>query len=171
MRTPPRLRHPSARCSAGFTLIEVLLATVLIVLAIASSEAVFTSASAKYAYADDSLSARQLAREIHKLAQTLPRKTVATTVVTTFAGIEAFGSLHGASFSPPIMADGTEISGLTGWTQSVSLEIVNLDSPGTGELSDPHQALAVEAPCLYRLAVTILQDQVEVDTYHWWLRL
>jgi prepilin-type N-terminal cleavage/methylation domain-containing protein len=162
--------HPHRR-TAGFTLIEVLLAAVVIVLAIASSQAVFTTASAKVAYADDSLSARQLAREIRQMAQMLPRESVGSTVVTDAADVVALGSLQGASFSPPIMADGTELSGLTNWEQRIELEVVTLDAPGTRQLTDPRTALSVTSACLYRLKVKILQNDVEVDSFQWWLRL
>jgi hypothetical protein len=169
---PPAHTHGSvARRRSGFTLIEVLLATVLIVLAIASSQAVFMSASARVAYADDSLSARQLAREIHQMAQTLPRETTAATLVTSAADIVALGSLHGAVFSPPLMADGTELSALTDWEQRVTLEVVTLGDPGTSEIVDPRTALSHDTPNLYRLKVTIFQNNSEVDSFRWWLRL
>jgi hypothetical protein len=169
--TTPDPRTVVAPRGTGFALIEVLMATVLVGFAIASMNAMFISGSARVAYAQDPVTAHQLAREIHTLARRLPRDAADSTLITKAVDATALGTLAGAVFQPPIMADGTEYSSLPGWSQRVTLHLVSLDSPNTETALDPRSKQASDGSFMYQLSVTIHDGSSEVDTFKWWLSL
>jgi prepilin-type N-terminal cleavage/methylation domain-containing protein len=153
----------------GFSLAEVLIATVIASYAMMSSWSVNGAVSAKYAMDADPIEAAQLAREIYECAELLPTTPSGTTGVTAGADVVALDSLIGASFSPPIFADGTPNTAYAGWTQQVSLDVHALADLGTKTADDPTAGLGSNDGKLYKLTVKMLKAGVEQDTFSWWI--
>jgi prepilin-type N-terminal cleavage/methylation domain-containing protein len=155
----------------GFTLVEVLITAFVIGTAfVAATWSMTATARTKAAYDAASSPAGFLAQEIFNLADGLPRTPSGTIGVTSGGAVAALDSLEGASFSPPILSDGTLAPGLAGWRQSVDLSIYSLDNLVTPCNLDPADGLPAESSYVYRLEVTIKQDGKLVDTFSWWLR-
>ena len=170
MSTTTSTRRPAARAGQrGFSLLEVLLATVLVAYSIASIDALFTAGSAKAAHAEDSGTARLLAQEIQVLARLLPRE-LATAAATSPSEVTCLGSLDGASFSPPILADLTEAQGLDDWTQEVSVGLADLQTLSGATRVLAADGLEEEASNLLRVQVVVRQGGQEQGTYGWWMR-
>jgi hypothetical protein len=162
--------RPCPRHAAGFTLAELLLTVFVIGTAfVAGTWSMSATARTKAAYAEGSGPAAYLARELLALADGLPRAPSGATGATTGAAVVALCSLEGASFSPPILADGSAADGFDGWRQDVDLSIYALDDLTTPTGEDPADGLAPEAARLYRLDVSILHDDELVDAYSWWI--
>lgn len=167
-----RARHrPAARHRArGFTLVEILVATVIVGLAVvAASWAMSSAVTSKAVLAERPYEATLLAREIHELARALPREPSGVVGVTSAAQVLAIDSLVGATFSPPIRADGSLFPGMSGWTQDVSLALYDMDDLTTPTADDPRDAVPASADLLYKLRVRVLKDGSEVDTFEWWI--
>lgn len=157
------------RTRAGFTLVEVLVATLITGMALSAvSWTLVSSAQAKAILRNDPR-AFLLAREVHELAESLPRAPSGVVGVRLAADARGLDSLHGAVFSPPARADRTVDSALAGWSQHVALEVCLLDDRGTPTGESPTLGLARDAARLYRLTVTIRHDGADVDRFDWWL--
>ncbi|MEM9413863.1 MAG: hypothetical protein AAGA29_00110 [Planctomycetota bacterium] len=135
-RTPRRLRR-----SAGFTLIEAALTTVIVgtgVLAIVAAQQAYHM---KNNWATRTTTAMLLANEMRELTLGLPlhdpitgetsygpetdeSSVVAYDDLDDFAGVVTSGAGAGTEFSPPINALREEIDDLDGWTQRVTVESV-----------------------------------------------
>lgn len=168
MKTPTLRRVPPG--AAGFTLIEVLAAALVVGIAILSgSWAMSGAARNRTLLAGPELTASLLAREVHELALTLPREPSGTVGATTPAQLLALDSLEGASLSPPVRADGTADGSLSGWTQVVDLSVYDVLDPTTPTADDPTLGLPSDGSLIYRLDVTVLKDGSVVDSFAWWL--
>lgn len=155
----------------GFTLMEVLVAAAILGAAFVSvTNAMSAASSSRAALQDpDQFTATQLAREIHVLADSLTREPSGTTGVTSAASVVALDSLIGASFSPPIRANLSTDTSLTGWTQAVSLTLYAVDDLTTPTGENPAVAVDPHANRLFLLSVLVTRDSGETDDYRWWL--
>lgn len=166
MKTPLR----TSPASAGFTLAEVLLTAFVIGTAfVAGTWSMSATARTKAAYDAAKGPAQFLAQEIFTLADGLPREPSGTTGVTNGTAVVALDSLLGASFEPPILADGTVAPGFDGWEQDVALSIFGLDDLETPTNLDPADGLAAESGFIYLLEVTVSHDGESVDSFSWWI--
>ncbi len=156
---------------SGFTMVEILMATVIIGIAVmGSSSAMLGAAQTKHELEDEApFQATLLAKEIHELAQALPKTPSGVVGVTKAADIAALDSLVGATFDPPICANGKANLELAGWTQEVDLQLYDLNdlSAATGETA--WMGVDKHSERMYKLIVTIKQHGAVVDTYNWWV--
>jgi prepilin-type N-terminal cleavage/methylation domain-containing protein len=160
----PGGRFASRRAAPGFSLIEVLLATLVVgtVLA-AATGAIGGAVSARDTLSGEPVTAFGLAREIHSLALVLPRGAGDGLPAATGADVALLEDLDGARFSPPVSAGRASLSHATGWSQDVTLEAVDLAAPGS---------LAADAAAddvLLRLTVVVREGANARGTYVWWL--
>jgi len=115
----------------GFSLIEVLFAIILVGIAIASLVAANSSFTKANAAGTDLSTAEFLLEQIRELTILLP-------VVDPNTGTDIFGpeeatladyddldDFDGASFSPPISADGNDLDDLAAFSQQITVENVN----------------------------------------------
>ncbi len=168
----PQARHlPALRArQAGFTMAKLLITAFVIGTAfVGATWSMSALTRTKAAYAQDAGPAAFLAQEIQTLADGLPRTPSGTTGATSGVAVVALDSLVNASFSPPILADGTVASGFTGWRQSVALSIYALNDLSTPTADDPAQGLPAESALIYRLDVSVLHDNELVKTFSWWM--
>jgi prepilin-type N-terminal cleavage/methylation domain-containing protein len=166
----PQRPARTSRRPAGFTLIEVLITALVIGTAfVAATWSMAATAKTKAAYDQASSPAPFLAQEIFTLADGLPRVPSGTTGVTSGAAVFALDSLEGASFSPPILADGSEASGFDDWQQDVDLSIHSIDDLDHPADLDPADGLPPESSFVYRLEVSVRHEGEVVDTFSWWI--
>lgn len=156
---------------AGFTLVEVLIAGVLASVTMVSvGWAMSAAASTKSILGDSISTAVVLAREIHALADALPRAPSGSVAARDASEVLALDSLDGAVFKPPLRADGSRETALPGWEQRVDLALYSLDDLQTATTEDPRDGVDPQSRRLYQLRVTVLEDGAEVDTFVWWIR-
>ena len=152
------------RASAGFSLVEVLLAALLLgTVMVAGLTAFTTSVDAQDTLAGDTVTAFGLAREIHTLAETLPRDAGSGSPAARIADVTVLDDLNGARFSPPVDAARRTMPSAAGWTQTVAVEAVRLSAPGTLATDSDGDAV------LHRLTVAVDDGQGGGGTYTWWL--
>jgi prepilin-type N-terminal cleavage/methylation domain-containing protein len=158
----------SAR-TRGFTLMEVLLATAIAGVAlVATTGAMSSAAVSKAELASQPAIAAALAREIATLAETLPRTPGGVTGVTSGADVLALDALHGAVFSPPILADRTAVDTLTEWEQRVTVELFALDDLDEPTGEDVSVEVSGQSQRLYRLTVSVRRlGEVEATVRCW----
>jgi prepilin-type N-terminal cleavage/methylation domain-containing protein len=171
MTTQPVTTSPvMTRQTAGFTLLEVLMASLIVSLVfIGATWAMSSTARTKAVYEERSLVALACAKELFELADTLPKQPSGAPGATTAAGILALDSLVGASFSPPLRADGSVDTELTGWSQDCNVTVHDLS-----ELSVPTEASALDGlppdgSAVYRLEVTVSEGDQPVEVAQWWI--
>lgn len=162
-------RPPASRRESGMTLIEVLVSTVIVSLALVSgSWALSQASSSKAIHTEEPATAALIAREIHELALTLPTAPSGKPVATTGAGVVALDTLAGAKFSPPIRATLETIPDTTGWKQTVSIAVYDL-----GTLTKPavagYAAIAAGSSQIYQLTVQVTLRGADQGTWWWWL--
>ncbi len=163
-------RSQPRHSQSGLALAEVLFAAgVLGLVVVSAAWSMTVSARSLTGLAEDSLLPRMLAREIHELAQTLPRVPSGTTGASNGADVVALDSLIGAVFSPPLLSDLSTDTSLVGWSQQVSLDVVDLSAPSTPTADDPAAGLPVDGTLLYRLNVSVWSTEGEQDSFSWWL--
>ncbi|MHC4844787.1 MAG: PulJ/GspJ family protein [Planctomycetota bacterium] len=164
------LRRSAARARSGFTLLEVLVATAIVGIAfVAVTDAMSAATSSKRELDNPPFSATQLAREMHMLAKTLPRDPSGSVGAKVAADVQALDSLAGASFSPPLRADLTELPTMSGWKQEVALEVYALGDLTTPTLEDPTDAFGPHSDRLLKLIVTVKEGTEVQDAREWWI--
>lgn len=162
-------RHPAARRESGMTLIEVLISTVIVSLALVSgSWALSQASSSKAIHTEAPATAALIAREIHELALALPTAPSGKPAATSGASVVALDTLAGASFSPPIRSTLDTIPNMTNWKQSVSVAVYDLS-----DLAQPavkgYAAIAAGSSQIYRVTVQVSERGVDQGTWWWWL--
>ena len=158
------------RRTAGLTMAELLItAAVMGSSLVAVSWAMTATARTHAAYGDADGPAFFLAKEIHELAEGLPRAPSGDVGATSADDVAALDSLVGALFSPPILADGNAVDGFDDWSQDVSLSVFSVDDLSQPTADDPADGLPPDASKLYRLQVDISNAGDEVDSFHWWI--
>jgi len=160
----PGGRSPSRRAAAGFTFLEVLLATLVVgTMLVTATTALSAAVVTQDALVGEPITAWGLAREIHSLALVLPRTEGDGVPATTGSEVLLLEDLDGAEFSPPIGADTAAVAGTTGWSQEVLIASVNLADPAV-LAADP-----TADDTLLRLTVTVREGAGVRGTYVWWL--
>jgi Tfp pilus assembly protein PilV len=127
----------------GFTIIEVLVAIVLVALAIVSLVAAnisFTKANS----AGTDLS----------IAEFLIEQIRCRTAMVSFSGLSSF---DGAQYSPPIAADGQVLSDFAAYTQQITVENV----------SNSNFEQVVSESDFVRVTVRVLLNSKEISSVSW----
>lgn len=155
----------AARHRKGFTLIEVLIATVLVGLAIAAlllASQSFTMANASGA---DLSTAEFLIEQIRELTALLPvidPEGGTTTFGPEEAGLAAYDDLDdfdGATFSPPINAGRAVLNNFAAFSQQVTVENVNA--------SNFEQVVTDHGSSFVRVTVSVRLNAKEISSVSW----
>jgi type II secretory pathway pseudopilin PulG len=155
------------KSSAGFTIIEALLAIVLVgALLVAALQTASTSATAQYKAGERAMG-RYLAQGL--MSDILQKVYEDPNNVTLVLGVDALSlelptskanyndvdDYNGWTESPPQDQDGTVIPGFTNWSRSVLVEWVNA--------SNISQTSATES-CAKRITVTVKHNNITIAT-------
>ncbi len=155
------------RYENGFSLIEVLVAIVLVGLAIASLVAANISFTKANAAGTELSTAEFLLEQVKELTVMLP-------VVDPNTGMSTFGpeadetvladyddldDFHGLAFSPPISADRATLNDFAAFTQQVTVENVSA--------GDFEQIVADHGSFFVRVTVKVLLNSEEVISADW----
>ena len=130
---PPQRRSPNSR--AGFTLTEVMIASVVIGIGVSASLFGMTSSLDSSGRSQEMLTGMALAENLFQLAQGLafsdPEGDDGIGPELGENGVDDYDDVNdfdGSTFAPPLDAAGVEIDALTGWSQEVSVYCVDLES-------------------------------------------
>jgi len=151
----------------GFTLLDALLAVMLIGLAVAGLAASSGAFTQYNAAGVDLSTAEFLIEEIRELTAPLPAvdPTSGTATIGTESGEIAVGNyddlddFHNKSFSPPIDVSRTAMPEFSAFTQQVTVQNV---SP-----ANLTQAVANHSTDLYRVTVTITKNGQTISSASW----
>jgi prepilin-type N-terminal cleavage/methylation domain-containing protein len=155
------------RYEGGFSLIEVLVAIVLVGIAIASLVAANISFTKANAAGTDLSTAEFLLEQVKELTVMLP-------VVDPNTGMSTFGpeagetvladyddldDFHGMAFSPPISADRATLNDFAAFTQQVTVENVSA--------GDFEQIVVDHGSFFVRVTVKVLLNSEEIISADW----
>lgn len=129
----------------GFTLIEVLIATLLVGLAIASLLVANGSFTKENAAATDLSTAEFLIEQIREL--------------TVMTGYDDLDDLDDVSFSPPISADGNSLDDFAAFSQQITVK--NVSDANFGNVVDDHESPFV------RVTVKVFLNSKEISSASW----
>ena len=156
----------NSKSTSGFSLIEVLIAILLIGLAIVSlisANGAFTQANS---VGIDLSTAEFLIEQIRELTTVLPVIDPATGTTTfgpeaseTLANYDDLDDFNGASFSPPISADRNTLNDLSAYTQQITVENVSV--------SNFEQVVANHSSFFVRVNVRVLLNTEEISSARW----
>jgi prepilin-type N-terminal cleavage/methylation domain-containing protein len=156
---------PDVRYKDGFTLIEVLIAILLVGLAITAlvvANGAFTIANGAGA---DLSTAEFLIEQIRELTALLPVVDPETTTATfgpeeaNLAGYDDLDDFSGASFSPPISADRQVLNDFTAFSQHITVENVNA--------TNFEQVVSHHSSPFVRVTVSVQLNSKEISSARW----
>ena len=152
--------------SHGFTLVEVLIATILVGLAIASLMAANRAFTTANDAGTDLSTAEFLIEQVKELMSLLPVVDPQTEIATfgpetseTLAGYDDLDDFDGASFSPPINADRSALADYTTFSQQVTVQNVSA--------SDFEQVVSDHGSYFVRVTVSVYQNAQLVTSASW----
>jgi hypothetical protein len=149
----------------GFSLIEVLIATLLVGLAIVSLVAANIAFTKTNGAGVDLSTAEFLIEQIRELTVLLavvdPQSGTATfgPEEATLAGYDDLDDFNGANFSPPISANRTVLNAFAGFRQRITVENV---SPSNFE-----QVVAHHSSPFVRVTVKVFLNSEEISSASW----
>jgi prepilin-type N-terminal cleavage/methylation domain-containing protein len=151
---------------SGFSLIEVLVAVILVGLAIASLVAANSSFTRTNATGLNLSTAEFLTEQIRELAAMLPVIDPNTGVDLPFGPEEAtladyddLDDFDGASFSPPINADREALNDFAAFTQEIAVQNVSD--------ADFEQVVGDHTSSFVRVSVTVFLNTLEISSTSW----
>jgi prepilin-type N-terminal cleavage/methylation domain-containing protein len=154
---------------SGFSLVEVLIAILLVGLAVASLVAANSAFTKANGAGTDLSTAEFLAEQIRELTALLP----VVEPETPESGVDVFGpepgetlatyddlnDFDGKSFSPPINANRTALADLAAYSQQVTVENVNK--------SNFEQVVADHGSSFVRVTVRVYLNSKEITSASW----
>lgn len=154
------------RCSDGFTLIEVLIAILLVGLAIVSlisANGSFTQANGAGVELSTSEFLIEQIRELSTVLEVIdPNTGIATfgpEASETLADYDDLDDFHGEVFSPPISADRSSLTDLSAYSQQITVENVNA--------SDFEQVVSNHSSFFVRVSVKVFLNTKEISSARW----
>ncbi|MBW8038828.1 MAG: prepilin-type N-terminal cleavage/methylation domain-containing protein [Planctomycetes bacterium] len=158
---------PGRRYQGGFSLIEVLIAIILIGIAIASLVAANSSFTKTNAAGTNLSTAEFLLEQIRELTVLLPVVDPLTEYDTfgpeadepTLADYDDLDDFDGAVFSPPISADRATLNNFAAFTQQVTVENVSK--------TNFEQVVADRSSYFVRVTVKVLFNSEEIISAGW----
>jgi len=133
-KTPPPRQGPSEG-RAGFTLTEVMIASVVIGIGVSASLFGMSSSLETSGRSEDMLTGMALAENIFQLTQGLafsdPESEDGFGPEMGETGVDDYDDVNdfdGSTFAPPLDARGDEIVSLTGWSQEIGVFCIDLES-------------------------------------------
>jgi prepilin-type N-terminal cleavage/methylation domain-containing protein len=156
----------NTRRKDGFTLIEVLIAILLIGLAIVSlisANGAFTQANAAGAELSTAEFLIEQIRELTTVLAVIDPNTGTSTfgpeASETLADYDDLDDFNGASFSPPIGANRNALTDLSAYTQQITVENVNA--------SDFEQVVSNHSSFFVRVSVKVFLNTREISSARW----
>jgi len=156
----------NTKYESGFSLVEVLIAVLLIGIAVASlvaSNSAFTKANSA---GTDLSTAEFLVEQIRELTALLPVIDPGSTVWTfgpesgeTLATYDDLDDFDGTSFSPPINANRSPLNDLAAYSQQVTVENVST--------SNFEQVVSDTSSSFVRVTVRIYLNSKEISSASW----
>ncbi len=158
---------PAKKYKGGFSLLEVLLAVILVGIAVASLVAVNASFTMENAVGTELSTAEFLIEQIKELTVLLPvvDPNIETAVFgpetgeTALAQYDDLDDFDGVSFSPPINADRVPLNDFAPFVQQITVENV---SAGNFE-----QVVADGTSSFVRVTVTITMNSEQICSADW----
>jgi len=155
------------RYENGFSLIEVLVAIILVGLAIASLVAANISFTKANAAGTNLSTAEFLLEQVKELTVMLPVVDPNTGMLTfgpeagetILADYDDLDDFHGLAFSPPISADRATLNDFAAFTQQVTVENVSA--------GDFEQIVADHGSFFVRVTVKVLLNSEEIISADW----
>ena len=154
------------RCRDGFTLIEVLIAILLVGLAIVSlvsANGSFTQANGAGVELSTAEFLIEQIRELSTVLEVIDPNTGITTfgpeASETLANYNDLDDFHGEVFSPPISADRISLADLGAYSQQITVENVNA--------SDFEQVEINHSTPFVRVSVRIFLNTREISSASW----
>jgi prepilin-type N-terminal cleavage/methylation domain-containing protein len=156
----------NTKYKSGFSLIEVLIAILLVGLAMAALMASNTTFTKANGAGTDLSTAEFLVEQIRELTALLPVIEPGSTVWTTFgpegetlANYDDLDDFDGLSFSPPIDADRNSLNDFAAYSQQVTVENVNA--------SNFEQVVADTSTSFVRVTVRVYLNSKEITSASW----
>jgi len=156
----------NSRRKNGFTLIEVLIAILLVGLAIVSLISANGALTQANGAGIELSTAEFLIEQIRELTTVLPVIDPNTGTTTfgpeaseTLASYNDLDDFHGASFSPPISASRNALNNLSAYTQQITVENVSA--------SDFEQVVSNHSSFFVRVNVKVLLNTREISSASW----
>ena len=156
----------NSRHKNGFTLIEVLIAILLIGLAIAAMISANGALTQANGAGIELSTAEFLIEQITELTTVLPVIDPTTGTTTfgpetseTLASYDDIDDFNGASFSPPISADRNSLNDLSAYTQQITVQ--NVSESNFEQVVSNHSSFFV------RVDVKILFNAKEISSARW----
>ena len=156
----------NTRCRDGFTLIEVLIAILLVGLAIVSlvsANGAFTQANGAGAELSTAEFLIEQIRELSTVLEVIDPNTGMATfgpeASETLANYNDLDDFHGAVFSPPISADRNSLTDLGAYSQQITVENVSA--------SDFEQVVGNHTSFFVRVSVKIFLNTKEISSARW----
>ena len=149
----------------GFSLIEVLIAMILVGLAIASLVAANSSFTKANATGTDLSTAEFILEQIRELTAMLPVVDPETEIATfgpeeaSLADYDDLDDFDNAGFSPPVSADRQTLNDFTAFTQKVTVENVNP--------ADFEQVAADHSTGFVRVTVVVEMNSATISSASW----
>lgn len=157
--------HAARRGRRGFTLIEVLVASAIMGMLFVALMEAFRTGLLMLEHSQRMTVGATLAEELHQMTLTMPLDDPQAPGGWGLEGGETatqcddIDDLDGASFSPPINADGVAINGLDDYLQEVTVvSVANQDF---------NQVVADGTSGVYRVTVTVTCDGDQVGVVSW----
>ena len=161
------LCHPRRGCHRGFTLVETAIATMIVGLGTVAMMALLAAGTSSNLNTGQLTTAVDLANNIHELSAQLPYPTSGSWGMPGGQAISNCFSngnvswLDSQSFNPPIDGTAAQVSGMSTWTQSVTV-----DNVSPTNMSSNLTPNAVANP-LSRVTVTIFHNGHQVYQTSW----
>ena len=152
--------------NSGFSLIEVLMAILLVGLAVASLVAANTAFTKANGAGTDLSTAEFIFEQVRELTALLPVIDPQTELSTfgpeggeTLANYDDLDDFDGASFSPPISADRNVLNNFAGYTQQITVENVSA--------SNFEQVVSDHSSNFVRVTVKVFLNSKEICSTSW----
>lgn len=160
--------HPITRSGGtrrAFTLIEAMIVTVIVGVGIVGTLQLLAVGSQSNVYGAEVATAINLANNVRELSLNLDyfdpqQPTIWATKEASLASYDDVLDLDGCSFSPPVDARRQLLSAYSSWTQSITVQTVQLSNLAT---TRPNTTTEPSA----RVTVRILHNQKEVYRTSW----
>ena len=156
----------NTRCRDGFTLIEVLIAILLVGLAIVSlvsANGAFTQANGAGVELSTAEFLIEQIRELSTVLEVIDPNTGITTfgpeASETLANYNDLDDFHGTVFSPPISADRISLADLGAYSQQITVENVSA--------SDFEQVVGNHTSFFVRVSVKVFLNTREISSASW----
>jgi hypothetical protein len=156
----------NGKCSGGFSIIEALIAIVLVGMAVASLLAANMAFTKANGIGTDLSTAEFLAEQIRELTALLPVVDPETEDAVfgpesgeTLSTYDDLDDFDGLSFSPPIGADRAPLVDYGAFSQQVTVQNVNA--------SDFEQIVADHTSSFVRVAVKVYLNSKEISSVSW----